>query len=331
MNSASVISEILRAGAPMAMLRLIERAASQILAGELVAIPTETVYGLAADATSDRAVAKVFEAKGRPAFNPLIIHVTGLEMARRYAAFSPLAEKLAAAFWPGPLTLVLPRKKDSGLSLLVSAGLDAIALRAPNSVIARQLIEMCDRPLAAPSANRSGSISPTTAEHVRDSLGDRIRFILDGGPCRVGVESTIVKIDGDRAILLRPGGTPRDEIERLIGKTLEAPAGGKVEAPGMMASHYAPSAPLRLNAEAPRESEAFLGFGAVAASGDAALNLSEKGDLVEAAANLFSHLRRLDALCAEKKLSGIAAAPIPMEGLGEAINDRLARAAAPKT
>ncbi|HNR77139.1 MAG TPA: L-threonylcarbamoyladenylate synthase [Parvularculaceae bacterium] len=331
MNSASVISEILRAGAPMAMLRLIERAASQILAGELVAIPTETVYGLAADATSDRAVAKVFQAKGRPAFNPLIIHVTGLEMARRYAAFSPLAEKLAAAFWPGPLTLVLPRKKDSGLSLLVSAGLDAIALRAPNSVIARQLIEMCDRPLAAPSANRSGSISPTTAEHVRDSLGDRIRFILDGGPCRVGVESTIVKIDGDRAILLRPGGTPRDEIERLIGKTLEAPAGGKVEAPGMMASHYAPSAPLRLNAEAPRESEAFLGFGAVAASGDAALNLSEKGDLVEAAANLFSHLRRLDALCAEKKLSGIAAAPIPMEGLGEAINDRLARAAAPKT
>lgn len=331
MNSAPVISEILRAGAPMAMLRLIERAASQILAGELVAIPTETVYGLAADATSDRAVAKVFEAKGRPAFNPLIIHVTGLEMARRYAAFSPLAEKLAAAFWPGPLTLVLPRKKDSGLSLLVSAGLDAIALRAPNSVIARQLIEMCDRPLAAPSANRSGSISPTTAEHVRDSLGDRIRFILDGGPCRVGVESTIVKIDGDRAILLRPGGTPRDEIERLIGKTLEAPAGGKVEAPGMMASHYAPSAPLRLNAEAPRESEAFLGFGAVAASGDAALNLSEKGDLVEAAANLFSHLRRLDALCAEKKLSGIAAAPIPMEGLGEAINDRLARAAAPKT
>ncbi len=331
MNSASVISEILRAGAPMAMLRLIERAASQILAGELVAIPTETVYGLAADATSDRAVAKVFEAKGRPAFNPLIIHVTGLEMARRYAAFSPLAEKLAAAFWPGPLTLVLPRKKDCGLSLLVSAGLDAIALRAPNSVIARQLIEMCDRPLAAPSANRSGSISPTTAEHVRDSLGDRIRFILDGGPCRVGVESTIVKIDGDRAILLRPGGTPRDEIERLIGKTLEAPAGGKVEAPGMMASHYAPSAPLRLNAEAPREGEAFLGFGAVAASGDAALNLSEKGDLVEAAANLFSHLRRLDALCAEKKLSGIAAAPIPMEGLGEAINDRLARAAAPKT
>lgn len=331
MNSASVISEILRAGAPMAMLRLIERAASQILAGELVAIPTETVYGLAADATSDRAVAKVFEAKGRPAFNPLIIHVTGLEMARRYAAFSPLAEKLATTFWPGPLTLVLPRKKDCGLSLLVSAGLDTVAIRAPNSVIARQLIEMCDRPLAAPSANRSGSISPTTAEHVRDSLGDRIRFILDGGPCRVGVESTIVKIDGDRAILLRPGGTPRDEIERLIGKTLEAPAGGKVEAPGMMASHYAPSAPLRLNAEAPRESEAFLGFGAVAASGDAALNLSEKGDLVEAAANLFSHLRRLDALCAEKNLSGIAAAPIPMEGLGEAINDRLARAAAPKT
>jgi len=330
MNEASAKPEILRAAAPMAMLRLIERAASHICEGEPVAMPTETVYGLAADATNDRAVAKIFEAKGRPSFNPLIVHVLDLEMARRYADFSLLAEKLARAFWPGPLTLVLPRKKDCALSHLVCAGLDIVALRAPNSVIARQLIEICGRPLAAPSANRSGSISPTTAEHVRESLGDRIRIILDGGRCSVGVESTIVKIDGDRAIMLRPGGVQRATIEDMVGKPLEAPRDNKIEAPGMLASHYAPHARLRLDANAPQDGEAFLGFGKVEAAGEAALNLSATGDLVEAAANLFAYLRKLDALCAENNLSGIAAAPIPNEGLGEAINDRLARAAAPK-
>lgn len=297
--------------------------------GQLVAIPTETVYGLAADATNDAAVAKIYEAKGRPSFNPLIVHVADVAMARRYAEISPLAEKLAAAFWPGPLTLVSPRRKDSAVSLLVSAGLETLALRAPAGDIAQSVIRRFGGPLAAPSANRSGSISPTTAAHVRDSLGERVALILDGGPCAVGVESTIVKIDGARAILLRPGGTPREAIERIIGAKLEAAAGG-VEAPGMMQSHYAPHARLRLQATAPHADEAYLAFGG---GGDHphTLNLSASGDLVEAAANLFAHLRALDAMCAAKGLSGIAAAPVPDDGLGEAINDRLARAAAPRS
>ena len=330
MKDAPAIPEILTAVAPMAVDRGVERAASFIIAGDLVAIPTETVYGLAADATNDRAVAKIFEAKGRPSFNPLIVHVADLDMARRYADFPPLAEKLARAFWPGPLTLVLPRKKDCGLSLLVSAGLETVALRAPKSLIARQIIEKSGRPLAAPSANRSGSISPTQAEHVRDSLGRRVRLIFDGGACSVGIESTIIKVDGDRAVLLRPGGLPRADIERIVGMPLEAPAAASIEAPGMLSSHYAPNARLRLNAAAPEKDEAYLGFGAMASDGDAALNLSAAGDLVEAAANLFAHLRSLDAICAENNLSGIAAAPVPMQGLGEAINDRLKRAAAPR-
>lgn len=294
-------------------------------------MPTETVYGLAADATNDKAVAGIFEAKGRPSFNPLIAHVDGVEMAQRLATFSPLAENLAAAFWPGPLTLVLPRKNDAGVSLLVSAGLDTLALRAPAGPIAQALIRKTGRPLAAPSANRSGSISPTTAAHVADSLGDRVALILDGGPCRVGVESTIVKIDGDRAILLRPGGVARDAIEDVIGRKLEAASPGKVEAPGMLESHYAPKARLRLNVEAPAPDEAYLGFGAYDGKGAGkALNLSERGDVTEAATNLFSSLRALDAICAERRLRGIAVAPIPETGLGEAINDRLRRAAAPR-
>jgi len=332
MKESKAASEILRAGVPMATHRHIVRATAHILAGETVAIPTETVYGLAADATNDRAVAKIFEAKGRPSFNPLIVHVRDLEMARRYAEFSPLAEKLAKAFWPGPLTLVLPRRRDCGLSLLVSAGLDTIALRAPNSVIARQLIEMCDRPLAAPSANKSGSISPTTADHVRESLGDRIRMIIDGGGCAVGVESTIIKIDGDRATLLRSGGVPRSAIEAAIGKPLEIAAPGKVEAPGMLESHYAPAARLRLDVTAARANEAYIGFGAFNGEGAAErFNLSARGDLVEAAARLFAHLRAADRAVSSLGLSGIAVAPIPNEGLGEAINDRLRRAAAPKS
>ncbi|MCB2112744.1 MAG: L-threonylcarbamoyladenylate synthase [Parvularculaceae bacterium] len=308
----------------------IERALAQICAGELVAMPTETVYGLAGDATNDQAVAKIFAAKGRPSFNPLIVHVLDLEMARRYGEFTPLAEKLARAFWPGPLTLVLPRTKECGLSLLVSAGLDTIAIRAPDSNVARRLINACGRPLAAPSANRSGAISPTTAEHVRESLGDRAALIIDGGACPVGVESTIVKTDGDRVILLRPGGVARGAIEAIARTPLQTAADEKIEAPGMLSSHYAPGAPLRINADAPRANEAFLGFGNIAAAGTS-LNLSPSGDLVEAAANLFGYLRRLDALCAARNLGGIAAAPVPREGLGEAINDRLARAAAPRT
>ncbi|WP_428410091.1 L-threonylcarbamoyladenylate synthase [Hyphococcus sp.] len=307
----------------------IREAARIIREGGLVAMPTETVYGLAADATNDKAVARIFEAKGRPQFNPLIIHVAGAEMAKRYVEVPPLAETLMKEFWPGPLTLVLPRRKDSGISLLVSAGLDTVGVRMPKHELAQSLIQAVDRPLAAPSANRSGSISPTRAEHVRDSLGERVDMILDGGPCPVGVESTIVKIDADKAILLRPGGVARESIERVTAKPLSS-AHGKIEAPGMMTSHYAPEAKLRLNAREQKDGEAFLGFGGVRGGGPATLNLSESGDLAEAAANLFAHLRALDRLAAGHGLKTIAVAPVPFEGLGEAINDRLNRAAAPR-
>ncbi|WP_425411008.1 L-threonylcarbamoyladenylate synthase [Hyphococcus sp.] len=311
------------------MKRAIKSAAKRICAGDLVAMPTETVYGLAADATDDTAVARIFEAKARPQFNPLIVHVAGVEMAQRYADFSPLALQLAQAFWPGPLTLVLPRRAGGGLSLLVGAGLDTVGLRMPDHQLARQLIETAGRPLAAPSANRSGTVSPTTAAHVRRSLGRDVDMIVDGGPCPVGVESTIIRIDGERATLLRPGGLPRSDIERVTGAPLENAAGGSIEAPGMMTSHYAPSVTVRLNARAQNAGEAFLGFGAVSGARHA-LNLSPGGDLREAAGNLFAHLRLLDDLCTEHALHTIAAAPIPMEGLGEAINDRLQRAAAPR-
>lgn len=307
----------------------IQNAARTIHAGGLVAMPTETVYGLAADATNDASVARIFEAKGRPQFNPLIIHVAGADMAMRYVDVSPLAEKLMSAFWPGPLTLVLPRRKDSGVSLLVSAGLDTLGVRVPNHPLAQALITAVDRPLAAPSANRSGTISPTRADHVAESLGDKVDMILDGGASHIGVESTIVKIDGDRVVMLRPGGIARADIERVIGAKLEN-AGGGIEAPGMMASHYAPDASMRLNAREQKTGEAFLGFGDVEGAGHAALNLSAGGNLVEAAANLFAHLRALDRMAGAAGLKVIACAPIPMEGLGEAINDRLARAAAPK-
>jgi len=300
-----------------------------IAGGGLVAMPTETVYGLAADATNDKAVARVFEAKARPQFNPLIIHVAGMDMASRYVEFSPLARRLAAEFWPGPLTMVLPRRKDSGLSLLVSAGLDTVAVRAPNHAIAQGLIKCAGLPLAAPSANKSGTISPTRPEHVAASLDDRVEMILDGGPCLVGVESTIVKIDGARVTILRPGGVARKELAHFLGKPVtDAPLTGRPEAPGMLASHYAPRALLRHNAMAPNVKEAYLAFGGAGANSPYTLNLSESGNLREAAANLFAYLRRLDDLCAEHGLSGIAAAPIPASGLGEAINDRLVRAAA---
>ncbi len=315
----------------------IDEAARVIAGGGLVAMPTETVYGLAADATNDAAVARIFEAKGRPRFNPLIAHVTGIEMARAHGDFSPLAMRLAEAFWPGPLTLVLPRREESALSLLVSAGLDTVAIRAPAHPIASALIEAAGRPLAAPSANPSGAVSPTTADHVREGLGDKVDRILDGGPCEVGVESTIIRVDAGAAAILRAGGLARERLEAVIGEPLLDPqaehgpaAANRPRAPGMLASHYAPRAALRLNVERPEPDEAFLAFGAAPERAAHVLNLSPAGDLREAAANLFAHLRALDKICAKQNLAGIAAAPVPQVGLGEAINDRLKRAAAPR-
>jgi len=309
----------------------VQDAAAIIRAGGLVAIPTETVYGLAADATNDRAIASIYEAKGRPRFNPLIVHVTGAEMANRFVEMTPRARALADEFWPGPLTLVLKRRPDCPISLLASAGLETLGVRAPAHPLAQALLGAIDRPLAAPSANRSGAVSPTRAEHVRESLGEAVDMVLDGGPCPVGVESTILKLDGEKAILLRPGGITAEEIERVIGRPVErADQTAAIEAPGMLASHYAPNAAIRLEATSPGPREAFLAFGAAPANHPHTLNLSESGDLREAAANLFAHLRALDALCAEEKLNAIAVAPIPDEGLGEAINDRLRRAAAPR-
>ena len=300
----------------------IARAADRLAAGALVAFPTETVYGLGADAGNDRAVARIFEAKGRPAFNPLIVHVASLEAARALAAFPPGAARLAARFWPGPLTLVLPLRLGSGVAPLVSAGLETVALRVPDLALARALLAAFGRPVAAPSANLSGRISPTEAAHVLAGLGGRIDAILDGGATPVGVESTIV---GFRPgpILLRPGGLPVEAIEECLGARLgrQQPA-GLPDAPGQLASHYAPRARLRLNAAAARPGERFLGFG----PGPAGPNLSASGDLREAAASLFRHLHALDRAGA----APIAVAPVPEEGLGRAINDRLRRAAAPR-
>lgn len=307
----------------------IETASACLAAGGLVAFPTETVYGLGADATQGEAVARLYAAKGRPAFNPLISHVAGLEAARRLARFNPDAERLAAAFWPGPLTLVLPKQPDCPVSDLATAGLDSIALRIPAQPTAQALLRAFDKPVVAPSANRSGHVSPTDAKHVLADLRGRIDLIIDDGPCPVGVESTIVALLEEPA-LLRPGGLPRADIERVLGRPLRAPDRAVDEsaplAPGMLASHYAPKAKVRLNVRRPDDGEALLAFGAVPAFNGVVLNLSPTGDLVEAAAKLFSHLRRLDAA----GVKSIAVMPVPNEGLGEAINDRLARAAAPK-
>jgi len=306
-----------------------DEALALLRAGEIVAIPTETVYGLAGDATNGAAVAKIFEAKGRPRFNPLIAHVATMAMAEEIAEFDPLSRKLAEKFWPGPLTLVLPLKPGSAIHPLVTAGLDTIALRMPRGFGAK-LIERLARPLAAPSANSSGRISPTTAAAVADDLGDRIRLVVDGGSTPVGLESTIVKVEDGKLRLLRPGGIAAEELEAAAGAALVRGAKNGVEAPGMLASHYAPGALVRLNAQDVAASEALLAFGpqrAKNAEGAAAvLNLSETGDLREAASNLFSHLQALDRSGAKM----IAVEPIPHEGLGEAINDRLSRAAAPR-
>ncbi|MEQ9518324.1 MAG: L-threonylcarbamoyladenylate synthase [Parvibaculum sp.] len=310
----------------------LERAGIALRAGKLVAFPTETVYGLGADATNDRAVASIFEAKGRPTFNPLIVHVANLDDAKRYAEIDAQGEKLAAAFWPGGLTLVVRRRADCPLSLLVSAGLDTVALRVPHHEIAQSLIARAGRPLAAPSANPSGRLSPTEAAHVVEGLGDAsaLAYILDGGPCALGLESTVVGLPADGpATLLRPGAIARAEIEAVLGVPLADPAAqGETDgrsSPGMLTSHYAPDAPIRLNVTSPHADELVLGFGDVACT----LNLSPSGDLGEAAAHLFSMLRILDA---QAKATGarLAVSPVPSHGLGEAINDRLMRAAAPR-
>jgi len=307
----------------------IARAAELLRAGRLMAFPTETVYGLGADARDGRAVAGIFEAKGRPRFNPLIVHVTGLEAAERLVVLPEPARRLAAAFWPGPLTLVAPLRPGAGIADLVTAGLPTLAVRVPAHPLARKLLAAFGGPVAAPSANPSGQVSPTTAAHVAEALGGRIAAVLDGGACPVGLESTILGFDGERAVLLRPGGLAVEAIEEALGAPVSLEHGEGITAPGQLASHYAPGAGLRLNADAPRRGEGWLGFGPDPAGVTGpSLNLSPSGDLAEAAANLFAHLRALDALLPEG--GAIAAAPVPDHGLGRAINDRLARAAAPR-
>ncbi len=298
------------------------RAGALLAGGALVAFPTETVYGLGADARNGRAVARIYEVKGRPVFNPLIVHVASLEAARAIARFDETAECLAEVFWPGALTLVLPLRPEAGLSPLVTAGLETVALRLPQSPLARALLAEAGCPVAAPSANPSGRLSPTTAAHVLAGLGGRIEALLDGGPAPVGIESTIVGLHPAPA-LLRPGGVPAEAVEACLGQPLQSPQPGeKPSSPGQLASHYAPRARLRLNVTAPRPGERLMGFGP---TGEAALNLSPSGDLREAAANLFGHLHLLD-----REEGPIAVSPIPEAGLGRAINDRLRRAAAPR-
>ena len=300
----------------------ITEAAALIARGLPVGVPTETVYGLAGDATSGEAVAAIYAAKGRPSFNPLIVHVADLAMAERVAILSPLARRLGQRFWPGPLTLVLPAAPGSLVARLTTAGLPSVAVRMPAHPAMRALILASGRPLAAPSANASGSISATRAEHVARSLAGRIPLVLDDGPTAVGIESTIVAVDADRLRLLRPGAITVEMLAEASGVAVERGGGGSIEAPGQMASHYAPSKPLRLNAGQAEADEYLIGFGAVA--GDAML--SAAGSLDEAAARLFDLLHAAD----QSDAAAIAVAPIPTDGLGLAINDRLQRAAAPK-
>ena len=302
----------------------ISAAAALIRDGRLVAFPTETVYGLGADATNGQAVASIFVAKGRPHFNPLIVHVKDVEQAQEFAAFSPLADELARTFWPGALTLVLPRREDCRLSLLVSAGLETVALRAPSHPVAARLIAEAGVPLAAPSANPSGRVSATLAAHVEEGFRGKLDMILDGGPTPLGIESTVIGFEDRRPVLLRPGAVPREAIEKVTG-ALASPVCGAITSPGRLASHYAPRARLRLNALEAAPDEALLAFGPNGPSARRVLNLSPRGDLREAAANLFAMLRTLDA-----EDGAIAVMPIPSGGLGEAINDRLMRAAAPR-
>jgi L-threonylcarbamoyladenylate synthase len=339
-----LVTRVARAG-----VGAVKDARSVLAAGGLVAFPTETVYGLGADATNDKAVAKLYAVKERPSFNPLIAHVVDLAAAQRLAVFNDSALQLARTFWPGPLTLVLPKTAHCPVGLLATAGLDTIAVRVPSHPVAQQILVAFGKPVVAPSANRSGKVSPTTAQHVLHDLRDRIELLINDGPAPLGIESTIIAcLDG--AVLLRPGAIDRQAIEKVLGARLAAPAphrrtraaAGKLAArtaaapapaplaPGMLASHYAPRTPLRMNAADVAPGEALLAFGADlppgAAHAAAMLNLSERGDLVEAAANLFSHLRSLDTEAAK----AIAVVPIPERGVGEAINDRLRHAAAPR-
>ncbi|HXV31022.1 MAG TPA: L-threonylcarbamoyladenylate synthase [Sinorhizobium sp.] len=311
--------------------RAIETACAVLLAGEPVAIPTETVYGLAADATNADAISRIYEMKGRPRFNPLICHVSDMAMAEAHVIFDPVSRQLADAFWPGPLTLILPQRPESTVHALASAGLDTLGVRMPDG-FSRRVLARVGRPLAAPSANTSGGISPTSAAHVQADLGPKLKLILDAGPANIGLESTIIKVDGDRLRLLRPGGLDAAEIEALTGLAVERPeaAGAAIEAPGMLASHYAPGAAVRLNADHVHKGEALIRFGGKVLPGESeaaiVLDLSPGGDLREAAANLFDYMKKADASGA----ATIAFGPVPSEGLGEAISDRLQRAAAPR-
>ena len=305
-----------------------KRGARLIAAGALVAFPTETVYGLGADATDSEAVAAIFAAKGRPSFNPLIVHVASLAAAKKLADFSPEATRLAEAFWPGALTLVLPRSKNCPVSELATAGLPTIAIRVPAHPVAHEFLDAVHTPIAAPSANRSGHVSPTTAQHVEEDLGAAVSLIIDGGACPLGLESTIVSVKGKHVQLLRPGGATVEDIERVTGGEVDIVStdSSRPTAPGQLESHYAPHIPVRLNATSVDGGEALLAFGKPLEGAAATLNLSESENLVEAASNLFAMLRSLD----DRRFKDIAVMPVPGVGLGRAINDRLKRAAAPR-
>ncbi|MBI1383699.1 MAG: threonylcarbamoyl-AMP synthase [Rhizobiales bacterium] len=313
---------------------LVKAAAERLASGGIVAFPTETVYGLGGDATSGLAVARIYELKGRPRFNPLIVHLAEVVAALRLGVRDRRAERLAERFWPGPLTIVVERAPESGLSELVSAGLSSVALRVPSHPVARQLLTLVGRPIAAPSANRSGRISPTTAAHVRAEFGDRVDIVLDAGASTIGLESTVVSLIGGAARILRPGAVTQAEIEAVLGERVEVGGGAAADtlpiAPGQLASHYAPRARVLLDCLEAGAGSAFLGFGDVSGGGAAVggprCNLSPRGDLEEAAANLYAMLRELDAT----GVDAIAVAPVPEVGLGVAINERLRRAAAPR-
>ena len=303
-------------------------AAQALRDGKVIAFPTETVYGLGADATNATAVAQVFEIKGRPRFNPLIVHVEDLDAAKAQVVFGDEAEKLANAFWPGPLSLVLPKKPESTICDLVSAGMDTLAVRVPQHPIAQELLREAACPVAAPSANKAGRISPTTAEHVRDELGDDPKIILDGDFSAIGLESTVVGFSDGKAVLMRPGGVSRNDIERVLGYELAmGGSASKPLSPGQLESHYAPNAAIRLNATSVAPDEAVLAFGSIdPETSGPKINLSPDGNLREAAIRFFAALRELDATGCKR----IAVVTIPNEGLGEAINDRLKRAVAPR-
>lgn len=312
----------------------LNEAGKAIRRGELVAFPTETVYGLGADATNDQAVKNIYKAKGRPSNNPLIVHITSLEQAYQYGEFDARAKKLAAKFWPGPISLIVKRTANCNLSTTVSAGGDTVALRMPAHPISRQLLEAAKVPVAAPSANASGGISPTLPAHVQQSLGDKIFMLIDGGACLVGVESSVISVLPNESVkILRPGSIQADDLAKFLGEPVEQiqyekSADQKLISPGLLSSHYAPKVNLRINVDHPTESEAYLAFGKHTFNGHT-LNLSPDADLNQAAQNLFAMLHALDDYCLQNNCN-IAVAPIPNKGIGIAINDRLTRAAAPK-